>query len=302
MNCSRVTNDATNEASEEEASPRPAVLKSHVDQGDDAVVLMTSGTMICTGTVIAPTYVLTAAHCVAAAGDPRTHTVRAGGIRVARFHTPSGALEEVDAQSYHNDVAVLELAKPTDVAPLPINFDGDALDDVDTIRTVGFGKSGTYAHDGGVKRNGTARVTHSTNYVVTVPGTGGICYGDSGGPAVARVHGKEMIVGVTSHVSEEECERGRSVFVRTDRQREFLARFVSQEKEQERADAPPRESPRVHRHRHSRSSPPPLENTPDAPNVPSAPFDLTRNDGALRVSIDANGRIVVVQNGRVIVD
>jgi secreted trypsin-like serine protease len=293
----------------EEDDPHPAVLKGHVDKSDDAVVMMTSGSMTCTGTVIAPKYVLTAAHCVAASGDPRTNTVRVSGVRVTRAFTPPGALEQVESDTYQNDVAVLELAKPLSVTPVPVNFDARALDGIDSIRAVGYGITGTYKQDNGVRRDGTAHVTHSSNYVVTVPGTGGICYGDSGGPALADVGGVETIIGVTSHVSQHECERGRGVFVRTDRHRDFLAKFV---------DATPPPQHEVDPAPKSKT-PPPIaerdpprrrferpENVPEVPETmpemipempqqwapPSRPQLYVQNEG-VTVVIESDGRIFV---------
>jgi secreted trypsin-like serine protease len=243
-------------------SPHPAVLKGHIDKSDDAVVLMTSGSMNCTGTVIAPTYVLTAAHCVAAAGDPRTHSIRAGGVKVARVHTPSGAIEQVESDVFQNDLAVLELAQPISVTPIPINFDASVADGVDSVRAIGYGVTGTYKQDNGVRRDGTARVTHSSQFLATVPGTGGICYGDSGGPALANVGGSEVIVGVTSYVSQHECERGRGVFVRTDRHRDFLAQFTGE------TSAPPKQN----------AAPPPIARRDPPPERPEEQQEQSRDE------------------------
>ncbi len=292
-NAARAVFDEATEATDD---PHPAVLKGHVDRKDDAVVMMTAGNMTCTGTLIAPKYVLTAAHCVAASGDPRSHLVRVGGVRVTRAYTPPGAIEEVESDSYKDDVAILELQKPLGATPVPVNFDASALDHVDSIRAVGYGITGTNKQDSGVRRDGTARVTHSTNYVVTVPGTGGICYGDSGGPALAEVNGVETIVGVTSHVSQHECERGRGVFVRTDRHRDFLAKFVARANEEsaptplpEQKTPPPiaqREPPRRHRHHLQQEQQEQQEQPPSRPQL------YVQNE-SVTVVIESDGRIYV---------
>jgi secreted trypsin-like serine protease len=278
-------NEARQALEEIGESPQPAVLKGHVDKKDDAVVMMTASGMTCTGTVIAPKYVLTAAHCVAASGDPRSNYVRVSGVRVTRAYTPPGAISEVESDSYKNDIAILELQKPLSVTPVPVNFDGSALDHVDSIRAVGYGITATHKEDSGIRRDGTARVTHSTNYVVTVPGTGGICYGDSGGPALADVNGVETIVGVTSHVSQHECERSRGVFVRTDRHRDFLAKFVSTSNEEsapspqpEQKSPPPiaEREPQQRRHRHHQQQQQQQEDEqPQArPEMPQMPEEM----------------------------
>ena len=190
------------------------VIGGVVDPGDPSVVSIfahlpgaTAGSL-CTGSVIAPSTVLTAAHCV----DPAT--VGAGNVCEV-YPGPTfgaGAPLAVAATDFDqafdpnniangHDVAIVTLAQPTSLAPLPYNR--GALGS-GPIRLVGYGASSHISYAGipngaGTKRQVTTFIDSETANQVTIGDSGHqTCHGDSGGPAFQTINGQEVIVGITS--------------------------------------------------------------------------------------------------------
>jgi secreted trypsin-like serine protease len=193
------------------------IIGGATDNGDPSVVALfahargaTSGSL-CTATVIAPTKVLTAAHCV----DPRvvgsgnvfevlTGTSLSGAPRLAVSRTAFDPAFNPNNLVGGHDIAVVTLAQRTSLAPLPINR--TALGNANLgipVRLVGYGTN-THGNTGaGTKRTVTTRLDDFSNLLAHIGNSGQqTCHGDSGGPAFQVLNGVERIIGVTSFGSD----------------------------------------------------------------------------------------------------
>jgi secreted trypsin-like serine protease len=108
-----------------DASPRAGKsiiggTPANVDQWSFAAAVLTP-TTLCTGTVISPTRVLTAGHCV---GNPLTMTVRARSSSAFTGGEAIGVSGVVFApgfaHGFENDLAILTLKTPTTATPIQI--------------------------------------------------------------------------------------------------------------------------------------------------------------------------------------
>jgi secreted trypsin-like serine protease len=189
-------------------------------------VAITSATQLCTGSVIAPTKVLTAAHCT---GPPAQMSVIAN--RTSLFAS-DGEVRGVSGIALHpgydgafNDLAVLTLSSPTTAPPIALASPSD--DAAFTRRgapleVAGFGTRNPLAF--GKPKLGVltaANVSPTTTrrcqliYEPSIevcdaggrmgiaysgrkrrPVQRGICFGDSGGPLVANTAAGPRLIGV----------------------------------------------------------------------------------------------------------
>ncbi len=142
------------------------------DTGDPAVVAIDVGGGQCSGVVVAPRVVVTAAHCIA----PGPGTVDVGGVVaivdrvwVDRYYTG-----DVD-----HDLAVLHLDRDAQVTPLAI-----ASPVIGPVRLVGFGA--TFAGGPrGIRHAVDTALTSIAAHQARAGGSGSTtCTGDSGGAAL----------------------------------------------------------------------------------------------------------------------
>ena len=146
-------------------------------------IRLSAGSEFCSGSLIGPRTVLTAAHCME--DDPTSVAVVVAGQRIParrwRSH-PRYSGSFFIRRRLKNDVAIVTLRRDAAVTPLPLLATGTtAIGDAVTVAGYGYDERGLY----GVLREGTAEISALTpthldlEYVV---GMSSICSGDSGGP------------------------------------------------------------------------------------------------------------------------
>ncbi len=183
------------------------IVQGEVTDGWPAVgALMGWGEAFCTGALIAPRVVLTAAHCLDEGLPDSVYFGEAPGhgdgtevpVRDAASHPQW-------AQGDWYDIGLVFLESDGPAAPLPVSrASAETLVGAE-ITYVGFGDTQGTGGDGR-KKQAIARVTDLVDdWMEAEPVTGSACFGDSGGPVLHDGDLGWEIVGVVSFGYTEDC-------------------------------------------------------------------------------------------------
>lgn len=182
--------------------------------GRAVVTIVGSRGNFCSGALIAPDLVLSAAHCVGPGANYKIVQLDAErrpqlrDIRRVAAH-PQFDRRAIEANRASADVALLQLAAPLPgKTPLPIGAPGDPLaaGQSFTIAGIGVAQRGD-GRSGGVVRSAQLIATGRPGRLqirLVDPATNnardglGACTGDSGGPALQEQNGRAVIIGVVS--------------------------------------------------------------------------------------------------------
>ena len=213
------------------SSPAPAITSGEADATDPAVVgiVDATGLLTCTGAVVAPHVVLTAAHCTRPTLQGATVVFGASAATPTASVAVTKAIAHpsFDPATLADDVAILVLASAAPTTPLATARAAPAASFVGSqVAIVGYGETSGGAGDTGTKRRGTALVSNlGPETFDVVPDPSQPCEGDSGGPAIAQAAGVDIVVGVTSH-GDGACAQ-QAVYARVDAYADFLSQAMA---------------------------------------------------------------------------
>lgn len=171
-----------------------------------SVALYDANSLICSGTLISDTLVVTAAHCLDGAAEPLRVFFGINALKPWK-----GTVVEADTYIAHplwdpatlaNDIGVIRLAEEAPVDPAPLAVPGVFGPDYigEDAHFLGFGATNWLGAGVGLKRQVDIKIVGTTpdTFRYADP-AGNTCFGDSGGGGFIYHDGVWKLIGVTSY-------------------------------------------------------------------------------------------------------